>query len=157
MGQCCKCGRETPHAYTYWTGDLIGTRRAVSPKNAKFCVNPQKHTAFLCTRHVMVERVIALSVGVALQAVLVATITISIYQRNALLAIPWSTSEILGVTGFGLVAAFGFGILLYVLHSGRRDKKLTSKNDTEQAERCIVKTMRKQNPGNNYFAPSDYH
>ena len=157
MGQCCKCGRETPHAYTYWTGDLIGTKRAVSPKNAKYCLNPQKHTAFLCTRHVLVERVILLTVFSALHAVLFTSITIDRYRLNLRLTIPWSMSDIIGIICYGLLAAFGFGMLLYILHVGRRDKKLPFHVFAEQAEHCIVKVMRKQAPGKSYFAPSDYH
>jgi hypothetical protein len=49
------------------------------------------------------------------------------------------------------VAVLWLGALLHALFVGRRDKKIP----TGWAEQCIIKTMRKQNPGINYFAPSD--
>jgi len=157
MGQCIKCGRETPHAYTYWTGDLIGTRRAVSAKNAKFCVNPQKHTAFLCTRCATRDLVAFYAIFSAAYTVLFAIITIDKYRRNASLAIPWSSLDVFRIGFYGLSAALFLGMLFYTLFCGRRDKKLPFNAAKARAEQRIVKLMRRQNPGKNYFAPSDYH
>ena len=137
MGQCCKCGKETKHAYTYWTGDLLAK---------KTCVNAQKHTAFLCARHVIAERVIVLSVFSALYLVLIADRALSDNVSVMRIIFP-----------FGLMAALIFGTLLYLLLAIRRDKKIPlSGIEKARAERCIVKVMRKQNPDIAYLTVYEY-
>jgi len=41
MGQCCKCGRETQHAYEYYTADVFSEYGVVTYENM------EKRTAFL--------------------------------------------------------------------------------------------------------------
>jgi hypothetical protein len=55
------------------------------------------------------------------------------------------------------VAAFFLAALIHALFVMRQDRPLPFYVREFQAEKRIVKFMRKQNPGKNYFAPSDYH
>ena len=134
MGQCCKCGKETPHVYAYWSGDA---------PDRKTCVNVEEHAAFMCTRCAMTDQVINYY---CLLAMWIAFLVCSAIDADVVLMI-----------AYGAMAAFWLGVLLHALHVGRHDKKLPFTGRPEYAEKRIVKIMRKRNPGKKYFAPSEYH
>ena len=150
MGQCIKCGRETPHEYTYWSGDAL---------DSKTCVNVQKHTAYLCTRCAMRSHVIYLFIVSAAHAIYAA---INIYRDIRTVVIhsghgPRITPHYGMIAFYGIVMAAFFALSLHILRIGRRDKAPPSYAGTGTAEKCIVNIMRRQHPGINYFVPSDYH
>ena len=134
MGQCIKCGRETPHAYTYWTGNAL---------DRKTCTNLLKHTAFLCNKHAMAAPIVGFGIYAAL------------YAAGAVTA--GMQSNLVYIIFYGVLAAFGFAALLYSLVVVLRDKAFPFYVSQSAAERRIIKILRKQAPGKNYFAPSDYH
>ena len=127
MGQCCKCGKETPHKYTYWSGDLL------EPKWRKTCVNVQKHTAFLCSRCAMVNRVIHLAV----LSVLLATRLI------------WPRYNKTDIIVSSIFVAIILGMFLHALLVGWRDWDLPFYAGENLAEKCIIKVMREQNRSEN--------
>jgi len=61
------------------------------------------------------------------------------------------------IIGYSMSVALFLGAFLYALTIRRKDKKLPFYASKELAEKRIVKTLRKQNPGKKYFAPSAYH
>jgi len=135
MGHCCKCGRETAHAYAYYSGDLLNAKRP------KTYTNVEARAAFLCTRCAMGGYAfwhlfgwVAFSVETAIDA-----------------------GSVVSTVIIGITAAFFLAALIHALVVMRQDKPLPFYVREFQAKKRIVKTMRKQNPGTNYFAPSDYH
>jgi hypothetical protein len=135
MGQCCKCGRETQNAYAYYSGDLVS---ATWPKTY---TNMEERAAFLCTRCAMRGYPIWHSIG---------GVTISVDTAI-------NAGSIVTAVIIGLVAALWFALFIYDLVVMLRDKPLPFYIYKFQAEKRLVKFMRKQNPGITYFAPSDYH
>jgi len=65
--------------------------------------------------------------------------------------------NIIAAVILGIGAAVWIAVFVHALVVVLRDKALPFYVNKSQAEKRIVKLMRKQNPGNNYFAPSDYH
>ena len=130
MGQCCKCGKETPHVYAYWSGDA---------PDRKTCANMQERVAFLCSRCALADRVISYSVGLAIWAVAL-VVHIAAKKDFALEVI------------YSVFLALYIGYILFV---GRRDKGLFYA-EKRLAEKRIIKIMRKRNPGKIYLTPFEY-
>ena len=155
MGKCCKCGRETPHEYAYCSGDLLASERV------KTYTNVEEHKAFLCTRCTMADLVKYLLVTFSISAVYAAVFAIHTYRSmqmlSAIVENYSKTTDIIVIIFCYALPVACFGMLLHSLHVGRRDKKLPFYALPFWAEKSIVKTMRRQNPSKEYFAPSEYH
>ena len=135
MGHCCKCGRKTAHAYAYYSGDLFNAKRP------KTYTNVEERAAFLCTRCAMGGNAIWYFIGGA------------VFCLDAAV----NAGLVVGAVIIGILAAIWFAAFVHALVAMRRDKALPFYVYKSQAEKRLIKLMRKQNPGTNYFAPSEYH
>ncbi|MDR2687012.1 MAG: hypothetical protein LBB75_04610 [Oscillospiraceae bacterium] len=135
MGKCCKCGRETEHVYAYCSGDLLA-------KRPKAYTNVEERAGFFCTRCAMGGHAIWCVIASAACCVESAA---------------YSASGVGVVIIIGIAAAAWFAAFVHALVVMRRDRALPFYVYKSQAEKRLVKLMRKQNPGITYFAPSGYH
>ena len=146
MGQCCKCGRETPHEHEYYEGEKI-----VSDGGAS-CANMGKCSDFMCSRCVLMPSAVYVSVfflfylGLAIYTGLNLAIHVG-HDFAGIVADYWWLYAVV-VWFLGLALSVWIPLLL--------DKRLPFKADTKVAAKIMTNTKRKQTPEKTYLTPHDY-
>jgi hypothetical protein len=141
MGQCCKCGRETEHAYEYYTGDKHAEEAIVSYGIITH-ESMEKCSDFICNRCVMMFSLIQHFISFAM------CLGLAIWFRGLWSGLSWIV--------FGVEAAIFLGLGLYRWIYLLRDKRPTRKSDMEMATRYIIEIKYKQNPDNAYYTSLEY-
>ena len=136
MGQCCKCGRETSHEYTYCTADVFSEQEVVTYENVEEC------SAFLCNRCAIFDSVIWCFVFFALQAA-----QFLVYMKSSSAWLFWFYLSIMTAS----FCFFLFRLIVMLL-----DRVRPAWIDAGFAERRVIRTLRKQNPDTAYLTLSEY-
>ena len=134
MGRCCKCGKETPHVYAYYSGNSLNAKRP------KTYTNVEERAGFLCTRCAIGYDVLNLALG-----------------STACVVSAINAGTVVGTVIIGITAAAWFAVFVHALVVMRRDKALPFYIYKSRAEKRLVKRIRKQYPDKTYFTSSKYH
>jgi len=137
MGQCCKCGRETEHAYDYYEGEAIVSHSVVTYDMELF-------SGFICDRCVWLPSTLYTAITSSLLGL--AGLGCAIYAlRNFWLAL----GPLVAVIAYFVSALYSWIALL-------RDKRRPRKSSPEEAAQCMIEIKRGQTPEKVYFTPLEY-